>query len=511
MTAPLLRTEHLSKEFGGVHAVEDLGFALTEGTIHSIIGPNGAGKTTVFNLITGLYIPSAGRIFFQEEDVTALEPHELAALGMSRTFQNLQIFFNMSAMENVMVGMHLRLDRRFLPTLFRLGGVGRKEDAARDRAAELMRFVGLEAYLDADSASMPFGALKRLEIARALAAEPRLLLLDEPAAGLNTAETEAIDDLIRKTAETGVTVVLVEHDMRLVMGVSDHILVLDNGRRLGEGTVAEIQSNPDVITAYLGPRPWGRTRMPEVLLEVRDVSTHYGRIQALRGVSLEIREGELVALVGNNGAGKSTLLHTVCGIQPPSSGDVLYRGQSIRRERADKRVRMGIAQVPEARQVFGAMSVEDNLLMGAFTRPTREAVGDLDAMWAKFPMLADKRKQSAGTLSGGQQQMLAIARALMARPKLLLMDEPSMGLAPKATDETFATILALKKAGTTILLVEQNASSALAVADRGYVLETGHIVLEGTGEALLNDERIKSAYLGMGMSSHRVIAVEEGE
>ncbi|MDX9862455.1 MAG: ABC transporter ATP-binding protein [Rhodospirillales bacterium] len=240
----------------------------------------------------------------------------------------------------------------------------------------------------------------------------------------------------------------------------------------------------------------GETRAAP-LLEVREIDTHYGRIQALRKVSLHINEGELVALVGNNGAGKSTLLHTICGIQPASSGDVLLEGRSLSGIPADGRVRLGISQVPEARQVFGPMSVEDNLLMGAFTRPRREAVADLERMYGMFPALAAKRRQSAGTLSGGQQQMLAIGRGLMAKPRLLLLDEPSMGLAPKVTDETFATIRALKASGTTIFLVEQNASSALAVADRGYVLETGEIVLTDRGPALLANENIKRAYLGM--------------
>jgi len=242
--------------------------------------------------------------------------------------------------------------------------------------------------------------------------------------------------------------------------------------------------------------PADRAERPP-LLEVRGVDTHYGRIQALRRVSLYIDEGELVALVGNNGAGKSTLLHTICGVQPASAGDILFEGRSLNGVPADRRVRLGIAQVPEARQVFGPMSVEDNLLMGAFTRPRREALADLERMYAMFPDLAVKRRQSAGTLSGGQQQMLAIARGLMAKPRLLLLDEPSMGLAPKMTDETFATIRALKAAGTTIFLVEQNASSALAVADRGYVLETGEVVLTDRGHALLDNENVRRAYLGM--------------
>jgi branched-chain amino acid transport system ATP-binding protein len=256
-TAILLAAHDLSKEFGGVRAVDGVSFTFNTGTIHAIIGPNGAGKTTVFNLISGLYLPTRGRIVFEGEEIVGLASYELAARGISRTFQNLRIFFNMTALENVMVGLHLHLDRRFWPALFRLAGAGAKEEEARARAAELLRFVGLDSFVGAEAASMPFGALKRLEFARALAARPKLLLLDEPAAGLNAAETEEIDDLIRRVAAQGVTVVLVEHDMRLVMGVSDHILVLDNGRKLGEGTAEEVRADPNVIKAYLGAMSLG--------------------------------------------------------------------------------------------------------------------------------------------------------------------------------------------------------------------------------------------------------------
>jgi branched-chain amino acid transport system ATP-binding protein len=248
----MLRVEGLAKEFGGVHAVEDLDFALDAGRIHSIIGPNGAGKTTLFNLVSGVYAPTRGRIFFAEQDVTGLAVAERARRGLARTFQNLQIFFNMSALENVMVGRHRHLDCRLLPSMLHLPAIARSDRAARERAAELMRFVGLESYVGADADAMPYGALKRLEIARALAAEPRLLLLDEPAAGLNPAETREIDELIKRVAAAGTTVVLVEHDMKLVMGISDHVVVLDYGRRLAEGTAAEVRANPDVVRAYLG-------------------------------------------------------------------------------------------------------------------------------------------------------------------------------------------------------------------------------------------------------------------
>ncbi len=248
----LLRVENLSKSFGGVTAVADLSFTIEPGAIYSIIGPNGAGKTTVINLISGIFRPSSGRIFFEDQDVTGLPPYELAGRGLSRIFQNLQVFANMTALENVMVGYHLHCDRRFLPALLRLPHIVRGDAACRDFAAELMASVGLGDYVHAEASMLPYGALKRLEIARALATRPKMLLLDEPAAGLNPAETDAIDGLIKGIAESGVTVLLVEHDMRLVMGISDRILVLDHGRWLASGTAQEVRRNPEVVAAYLG-------------------------------------------------------------------------------------------------------------------------------------------------------------------------------------------------------------------------------------------------------------------
>jgi branched-chain amino acid transport system ATP-binding protein len=248
----LLRVEGLTKEFGGVRAVAEVSFAVEAGTIHSVIGPNGAGKTTLFNLVTGVYTPTSGAVTLDGRDLGGLTTSARAGMGMQRTFQNLQIFFNMSAIENVMVGRHLHLGTGLFASLLGLPKIRRETAAAREKAAELMRQVGLGQWLDADADAMPYGALKRLEIARALAAEPKLLLLDEPAAGLNPKETGEIDDLIREIARGGVTVVLVEHDMKLVMNVSDRILVLDYGRKLAEGTADEVRRNPDVIKAYLG-------------------------------------------------------------------------------------------------------------------------------------------------------------------------------------------------------------------------------------------------------------------
>lgn len=248
----LLTVESLSKAFGGVSAISDLSFTITAGPVHSVIGPNGAGKTTLFNLITGLVEPTSGHILLDGQELTGKAVHARAALGLNRTFQNLQLCMNMSAIENVMLGRHLHLEGRFLPALLRLPRITRADRECRERAAELMEFVGLGEYIGAAASAMPYGAMKRLEIARALAAEPKLLLLDEPAAGLNASETAEIEALIHKLAGSGTTVVLVEHDMKLVMNVSEHIIVLNYGRKLAEGTAQEVRRNPDVIAAYLG-------------------------------------------------------------------------------------------------------------------------------------------------------------------------------------------------------------------------------------------------------------------
>ena len=248
----MLTINNLSKSFGGVHAVQDVSFTVKEGNIHSVIGPNGAGKTTLFNLITGVYTPSKGEILLNGENVAAMPPDALARRGMSRTFQNLQVCMNMTAIDNVMVGAHLRLNQNLFASMLRLPSVRRADAACRDEAAQLMEFVGVGRHIDDEAGQMSYGALKRLEIARALAAKPKVLLLDEPAAGLNHTETGEIETLIRKVAQSGVTVVLVEHDMKLVMNLSDHILVLDYGKKLAEGTAAEVRANPDVVAAYLG-------------------------------------------------------------------------------------------------------------------------------------------------------------------------------------------------------------------------------------------------------------------
>lgn len=248
----LLEAVDLSINFGGVKAVQNVSFSIDAGIVYSVIGPNGAGKTTLFNLITGIYTPSAGQIWLNGEMIQGKSAHQLAELGMARTFQNLQICMNMSALENVMIGAHLSLDRNIFRASIRWPAVRGRDLALRETAAQLMRFVGLDQYVQSRSDALSYGVLKRLEIARALAMKPKIIFLDEPAAGLNPKETIEVDQVIRKIVASGVTVVLIEHDMKMVMNLSDKILVLDYGKKLAEGSCLEVRENPDVIAAYLG-------------------------------------------------------------------------------------------------------------------------------------------------------------------------------------------------------------------------------------------------------------------
>jgi len=232
------------------------------------------------------------------------------------------------------------------------------------------------------------------------------------------------------------------------------------------------------------------------VLEVSNLHSAYGRIEVLRGVSLEVRAGEIVALIGSNGAGKTTLLRALSGVQPITKGEIRFRGERVDRLPPHRRVERGMTQSPEGRQVFGPLSVADNLRLGAYMRRDKDIENDRDRIFEMFPVLREKRFQAAGGLSGGQQQMLAIGRALMGKPKLLLLDEPSLGLSPILVDQILAAVVSLKANGIAVLLVEQNASAALEIADRAYVMETGRIVSTGEGSMLLSDPKVKAAYLG---------------
>jgi branched-chain amino acid transport system ATP-binding protein len=485
-TENVLEACNISKRFGGLTALSGVSFTLKKGEVLSIIGPNGAGKTTLINILTGVNKPSDGEFFLDGEKISGLKPHQIYMKGLSRTFQNLRLFNNMTVIENVMVGLPQK---------------------DYDRAAIALEFLGTELSQKRDmlAENLSYAYRKTLEIARAIVSNPKVVLLDEPAAGMNPVEVEMLMGRINALKKLGYSIVLVEHQMPLVMGISDNIIVLDQGQKIAEGPPEEIRQNPLVTQVYLGdgsnakPKPKNKVvNMCEgkPLLELKGLEASYGHIRALPGIDLSVRRGEIVSLLGSNGAGKTTTIKTVLGSLKPDKGSVFYKGKDITGISPSETVKMGLGIVPEGRRVFARMTVDENLDIGASCSENKQAAKNKEYVFSLFPRLKERRNQKAGTLSGGEQQMLAMGRALMTEPELLLLDEPSMGLAPIVVDKIFETIQELNLKGTTILMVEQNANRALEVADRGYVLKNGRIVVEGTSGRLLEDTELKTAYLG---------------
>lgn len=523
---PALVIEGITVRFGGLEAVSDVSMKTEAGQIMALIGPNGAGKTTLFNVLSGLQKPSSGRVFFRGRNVTTLRADQVAKLGMARTFQNLRLFDNMTVLDNVMVGRHKHERSHFLSAGVKWPSQRREESESREAAMRILEFVGLDDRAQDDANSLPYGQQRLVEIARALASEPTLLLLDEPAAGMNQNERDDLIGLVRAIRDAGITVMLVEHNMGLVMNISENIVVLDYGKKICEGDAEKVQCDPRVIEAYLGARHATEIQAEETaadvvpcgvpakeaanmrggsvpvaegtILAVRGVSTYYGAIGAVQDVSLEVQGGEMLAVLGANGAGKTTLLRTISGVLRPRSGHILFEEQDITRLSPRQIVELGVCHVAEGRHVFPTLSVSDNLLLGAgdLHHKGTEYKEALDRVFELFPRLHERRKQSAGSLSGGEQQMLAIGRALMGHPRILLLDEPSMGLAPVLVATIFDSLQALKERGLTVLMVEQNAEVALEIADRVVVLVTGSVALSGSACDLKDDPRIRGLYLG---------------
>jgi ABC-type branched-subunit amino acid transport system ATPase component len=520
----LLRLDKVQRHFGGVKAVDGVSLEVEQGSIQGLIGPNGAGKTTLVNVITG-YVPfQSGHAWLQSDEITRLPAHRIAAVGISRTFQNIRLFKDLTALENVVVGMHTRRRDDTLAQLATLPMFRQDQRSRLDEARRLMDSVGLAAKDIGDRAAgtLPYGDQRRLEIARALALRPRLLILDEPAAGMNPSEKQGIRELIERLNQDGLTILLIDHDMRLVMGVCQRVAVLDFGRKIAEGTPDEVSTDAGVIKAYLGTggekavasapgaaavgeaeamiEAGGSRQAAEpqqAILEVQDLTVSYGAITAVRGASLRVAAGEVVALIGANGAGKSTILNTLSGLIRPDSGTAIFDGLDLTAAKSSAIVRHGLVQVPEGREILARQTVLENLSLATWGSRDRSAMStQIEAVMKRFPILGERRAMRAGTLSGGEQQMLAIARGLLAKPRLLLLDEPSLGLAPQMVDQVFAAIEEIHKEGTTILLVEQNALRALEIADRAYVLETGQIRLSGSGDDLLHNPAVRRAYLG---------------
>jgi branched-chain amino acid transport system ATP-binding protein len=496
-TGRSLSASDLSVNFGGVRAVNNLCFDARPGDITSIIGPNGAGKSTVLNLVCGFYRPDSGIVRLGEADVTRMATHSIAQQGIARTYQTTQLFTNMTVLDNVLIA--LRRGRLGAGTIFSRG----RDPDHEELAESLLAFVGYCAPLGQQAGALPHVDKRLVELARALAIQPSVLALDEPAAGLDPGDTARIGDLLRKVARSGITVILVEHDMNLVMSVSDRVIVLDAGTKIAEGPPAQVAADPHVLKAYLGDeKPSDRRRKRELepgrqaVISTEGLCSGYGSVNVIRDINLEVEAGELVAVLGANGAGKSTLMRALSGLNRPVEGAVLFLSEHIESYTASRIARHGLVLVPEGRQVFPELSVIDNLRLGAYARPSADLTEMMERLLDRFPQLRSRQNQRAGLLSGGEQQMLAIARGLIARPRVLLLDEPSLGLAPILLDGLYDHLAELREQGMTTLLVDQMAGLALSVADRTYLLQSGRVKHAGSASDMRADPALVRTYLG---------------
>jgi branched-chain amino acid transport system ATP-binding protein len=470
----MLEVSRLTKRFGGLVAVKDLSFSIRPGEILGLIGPNGSGKSTAMLTVMGVIAPTSGSIKLEGIEIGGLPAHKVARMGVGLIFQHSRPLNRQTVLENIKVA--LIPDR--LNMIFHTAEI---EDQARAIAAR----VGLVAVLDRKPPTLAFADLRRLELAKAIARHPKLVLVDEPFAGLTSSEVAAFSELISEFRAEGRAVLLVDHNVKSVAALVDRAVAMYLGEWIAEGTAAEVMRDETVRRVYIGGALTRAARAPArfadgaPVLQVEDVVVRYGKALAVQGVSLQVREGEFVSVVGLNGAGKTTLFNAISGLVR-HSGTVQWSGSTLAGMTPAAIARQGIVQCPETRELFADMTVRENLDLGGHLLEPAELAQRLEWLFDLFPILRDRATQVARTLSGGEQQMLAIARALMMKPKLLILDEPTLGLAPVIL-ETLSKALERLRTTTnlTVLLGEQNVTFALPHADRLYVLDHGKIVWQG--------------------------------
>lgn len=476
-----LIVEGLTVNYGKVVGVDNVSFTVGPGEIVGLIGPNGAGKSSLIDAVTGFTPLRAGKILVDGTDVTSWSPHRRARFGIRRSFQSLELLDSLSAEANILLGCDNQDPRAYLTNLVR----GRK---ARMTGTAIMAVeqLGLKDHLNELTNQLTLGQRRRLTIARAVASGPFVLLLDEPAAGINTDEIAELEDLLRKLAkEWGIGILLVEHNVGLVVSVCDRVIALDMGRVIAEGSPEVVRHHPDVVEAYLGVREPDKMEEIEDLVDVKEkvrpsvlrlngISAGYSGRPAIEHVNIDVAEGEIVALLGPNGAGKTTTLMVAAGELKPLSGTVVWLGQSGSAP-LYRRVRAGLGYVPEDRSILMDLSVEANL---------RLSRRDIESALELFPELRTLLRRRVGLLSGGEQRILSLACALVMEPRLLLVDEISLGLAPIIVTRLFSALRQAARGGMAILLVEQQAHRALEIADRAYVLANGRLIMEDSAESL---------------------------
>ena len=518
---PLLEVFGIVKRYGGLVAIDHVDLQLQPGTITGVIGPNGAGKSTLIGLIGGAIVASEGSIRLDGRDISRLPASERARAGIGRTYQIPRPFLDMTVEENLEVAQY-----SIQPFI--------RAAIARDERAALLNRTGL-----VDAASLPARALpllrrKRLEVARALALKPRIVLLDEVGAGLVDSEITELIALIHSIADPRTAIVIVEHVLRVVRECCARSMVLNFGKKLVEGPTMEIFANNEVAAVYLGT---GGSREPSVsparvidpeaqdavhfvgpeaerrvmtslialppvieakvpLLDLQGICSGYGQARVLRGIDLTICEGQAVAILGANGAGKTTLARTISGAITPTSGVLRIAGDDVLGRPPHRIAELGIAHCMEGRRIFSTLTVQENLLIAARHADASAARERLGAVYDLFPVLAERKDQGGTSMSGGQQQMLAIGRALMARPRLIIFDEISLGLAPVVMDKLYDALAVLKQAGMTLIIIEQDVDRALALADHAYVLEHGVFGLSGAPGQIAADPRLRHIYIG---------------